>query len=84
MWQMPLTKKLKGDLRSNIADMRNTGERYGGAISASLFLAHFAKDSKWVHIDLAGPAHGNLEKGSFTRGATGFAVSTIVEYATGK
>lgn len=82
MWHMPLNKKLKGQLKSPIADMRNTGDRWGGAITAALFLSNFIKDTAWVHVDLAGPASSSREAGSTARGGTGFAVATIVEHAT--
>lgn len=82
MWRLPLTPRLRDQLKSNIADMRNTGERYGGAITAGLFLKHFAKDTPWVHVDLAGPASTNQEAGVTAKGGTGFGVATIVEYLT--
>ncbi len=82
MWRLPLTKKLKSQLKSPIADMRNTGERWGGALTAGLFLQHFVKDSNWVHVDLAGPAMAARSQGAIQRGATGFGVATIVEYLT--
>ena len=82
MWRMPLRKKLKSQLKSPVADLRNSGERWGGAITAALFLDHFVKDTAWVHVDLAGPAFVNREAGATMRGATGFAVATIVEHAT--
>lgn len=81
MWRLPLNKRLKEQLKSNIADMRNTGERYGGAITAGLFLQNFAKDSTWVHVDIAGPSSTSKRKNpSVPRGGTGFAVASIVEY----
>ena len=82
MWRLPLNTKLKEQLKSNIADMRNAGERYGGAITAGLFLKHFAGDSKWVHVDIAGPASASADRGATPRGGTGFAVASIVEYIT--
>lgn len=81
MWRLPLNKRLKEQLKSNIADMRNTGERYGGAITAGLFLQNFVKDSNWVHVDIAGPSSTSKRKNpSVPRGGTGFAVASIVEY----
>jgi leucyl aminopeptidase len=62
--------------------MRNTGERWGGAITAGLFLRHFAKETPWVHVDIAGPASVNRPFGAVTRGGTGFGVAAIVEYLT--
>jgi leucyl aminopeptidase len=82
MWRMPLEKKLRKQLDSPIADMRNTGERYGGAITAGLFLQTFVKDVPWVHIDIAGPAFTGGETPTTTRGGTGFGVATLVEYLT--
>ena len=83
MWRLPLNKKLKEQLKSNIADMRNTGERYGGAITAGLFLQNFVKDSNWVHVDIAGPSSTTKRKNpAIPRGGTGFAVATILEYLT--
>src|SRR4051812_1615798 len=82
MWRLPLTARLREQLKSWVADMRNTGDRFGGAITAGLFLKTFAKDTPWVHVDLAGPASLTTTRPSQPKGGTGFAVSTIVEYAT--
>ncbi|MEZ4399152.1 MAG: leucyl aminopeptidase [Kofleriaceae bacterium] len=80
MWRLPLNGRLREQLKSNIADMRNTGDRFGGAITAGLFLKTFAKDTPWVHVDLAGPASINAARPHQPRGGTGFAVATIVQY----
>lgn len=80
MWRLPLNSRLKEQLRSPIADMRNTGERWGGTITAGLFLKHFAKDTPWVHVDIAGPASITTGRPAQPRGGTGFAVATIVQY----
>jgi leucyl aminopeptidase len=80
MWRLPLNPRLRDQLKSNIADMRNTGERWGGAITAGLFLKTFAKDTPWVHVDIAGPASVSAARPSIPRGGTGFAVATIVEH----
>jgi leucyl aminopeptidase len=82
MWRLPLSSRLREQLKSSIADMRNTGDRFGGAITAGLFLKTFAKDTPWVHVDLAGPAAVTTARPSQPKGGTGFAVATIVEYAT--
>ncbi len=82
MWRLPLEPRLKEQLKSPIADMRNTGERWGGAITAGLFLSHFVGDTPWVHVDLAGPSSAAAEHGAVARGGTGFAVATIVAFAT--
>lgn len=82
MWRLPLIPRLREQLKSQVADMRNTGDRFGGAITAALFLKTFAKDTPWVHVDIAGPASLSTTRPSQPKGGTGFAVSTIVEYAT--
>jgi leucyl aminopeptidase len=80
MWPLPLPDRLKDQLKSEVADMRNTGERYGGALTAGLFLKEFAEKTPWVHVDLAGPATESKEYGALTKGGTGFGLATIVEY----
>ncbi len=80
MWRLPLPARLMEQLKSAVADMRNTGERYGGALTAGLFLKEFVGETPWVHVDLAGPASSDKDFGHFTKGGTGFGVATIVEY----
>jgi leucyl aminopeptidase len=82
MWRLPLISRLRDQLKSSIADMRNTGDRFGGAITAGLFLKTFVKDMPWVHVDIAGPASVTASRPSQPKGGTGFAVATIVDYAT--
>lgn len=80
MWQLPLPDRLMDMLKSEIADLKNCGERAGGCITAGLFLKEFVGDIPWVHIDMAGPVQASKEWGHQIKGATGFGVSTIVEY----
>ncbi len=80
MWRLPLLPRLREQLKSSIADMRNTGDRFGGAITAGLFLKTFARDTPWVHVDIAGPASVSTARPSQPRGGTGFAVATLVEH----
>jgi leucyl aminopeptidase len=82
MWRLPLHWRLREQLKSAVADLRNTGERYGGALTAGLFLKHFARDTPWLHVDIAGPASNAREFGAVPRGGTGFAVATLVEFTT--
>jgi leucyl aminopeptidase len=84
MWHLPLPPALRDQLKSEIADMRNTGERWGGALTAGLFLKEFAGDTPWVHVDIAGPASADKEAGHVAKGGTGFGVATIVEYLAGR
>ncbi len=80
MWQLPLPPRLMEQLKSDVADMRNTGARYGGALTAGLFLKQFVGDTPWVHTDLAGPASTDKDWGFISSGGTGFAVATIIEH----
>jgi leucyl aminopeptidase len=79
MWRLPLPDDLKEQLKSKIADMKNTGERYGGAITAGLFLSEFTGGRRWLHVDIAGPAMASKAYGVTTPGGTGFPVATILE-----
>jgi leucyl aminopeptidase len=81
MWQMPMPEEYKEQNKSEIANVKNTGNRYGGAITAALFLAEFVNDTPWVHIDIAGTASSNKESGYIIKGATGVGVRTLVELA---
>jgi hypothetical protein len=55
-WRLPLSEDIKKELKSPVADLKNVGGRYGGAISAALFLQKFAGNTPWIHVDIAGPA----------------------------
>jgi leucyl aminopeptidase len=80
MWPLPLPDRLQDQLKSDVADMKNTGERWGGALTAGLFLKEFVGDVPWVHVDLAGPSSTEKEQGHVAKGGTGFGVATIFEY----
>jgi len=80
MWRLPLPPRLVEQLKSDIADMRNTGDRAGGALTAGHFLKEFVGKTPWVHVDLAGPSTADKEWGIFGKGGTGFGVAAIVEY----
>jgi leucyl aminopeptidase len=79
-WQMPMEEKYFEGMKSQIADMKNTGPRAGGSITAALFLKQFIKDTPWVHLDIAGPVWTDKEKGVNNSGATGFPVRTLVNW----
>jgi len=81
MWQMPMPEEYKEQIKSEIANVKNTGNRYGGAITAALFLIEFVDNTPWVHIDIAGTASSNKESGYTIKGATGVGVRTLVELA---
>ncbi|MCE9668170.1 leucyl aminopeptidase [Myxococcus stipitatus] len=80
MWRMPVSDLQKDALRSEVADMKNSGERWGGSINAALFLKEFVGDTPWVHLDIAGPSNSPKERGYLSKGATGVGVRTLVEW----
>lgn len=80
MWRLPLPDALKEQLKSPIADMRNTGERWGGTITAGLFLSEFTEGQRWVHVDIAGPAMVRKPFGVNDEGGSGYAVATMLEF----
>jgi leucyl aminopeptidase len=79
-WQMPLEEPYFEGLKSPIADMKNTGPRAGGSITAALFLKQFVKETPWVHLDIAGPVWADKDNGVDNAGATGFPVRTLVNW----
>ena len=84
MWRMPLDEDLKEDIKGTYSDLQNVGKtRYGGAITAALFLRNFVDSKKvksWAHIDIAGPAFLDKEWKYYSAGASGQPVRTIVEF----
>src|SRR5438876_5815221 len=81
MWRLPLDDEYKEQIRSNIADIMNTGGRYGGAITAAMFLKEFAEDTPWLHLDIAGTAWMEDNKPWIAKGPSGIAVRSLVEFA---
>ena len=82
MWAMPLDDDYKEYLKSAFADLGNIGGRWGGAITAALFLKEFAEDTPWVHLDIAGTAWLDDAKPYMAKGPTGVPVRTMVRLAT--
>lgn len=80
VWRLPMPRRLKAQLESPVADLKNAGERWGGALTAGLFLKEFVGDVPWVHVDIAGPAYAEKAWGHIPRGGTGFGVPTLLEY----
>lgn len=79
-WRMPLDADLKATLKSPIADLKHVGGRFGGSITAALFLEEFTEDTKWMHLDIAGPAFLERAHGHMPKGGTGFGVATGVRF----
>ena len=82
-WEMPMEEKYFEGLKSPIADMKNTGPRAGGSITAALFLKQFVEKTPWVHLDVSGPVWADKESGVNNSGATGFPVRTLVNWVLG-
>lgn len=84
VWQMPLPDFYKEDIKGDVADINNLGkDRYGGAITAALFLQEFVGDMKWMHIDIAGVAYmDTAASGIRPKGATGWGVRTLLQVLT--
>jgi leucyl aminopeptidase len=82
MWPLPLPAEMRPKLESSIADLTNVGNRWGGALTAGLFLAEFVPPGqRWVHVDIAGPAFTDKAFGYTPKGGTGAAVRTLVALA---
>lgn len=81
LWPMPMYEEYREQNKSEVADIKNTGGRYGGAITAAQFLSEFSEETPWVHLDIAGTSHSDKEKGYLVKGATGVGVRTLVHLA---
>jgi leucyl aminopeptidase len=80
-WRLPVEDDYRDQIKSNIADIMNTGgSRWGGAISAAMFLKEFAEDTPWIHLDIAGVAWSEEQKPWMAKGPSGVAVRTITEW----
>jgi leucyl aminopeptidase len=83
-WELPLFQEYKKAIESDIADLKNiSGSRYGGAITAALFLSSYVEGVRWAHLDIAGPARWRETAGEQVKGASGVGVRTLVELARG-
>jgi leucyl aminopeptidase len=82
MWQLPVDEDYRDLYKSSIADLANTGGRYGAAITGAMFIGEFAGDTPWVHLDIAGTRWANDEKPYRAKGPTGHGVRTLVQLLT--
>ncbi len=79
LWQLPLDEEYRKHIRSEIADVKNVGNRWAGAITAAKFLQEFVEDIPWVHLDIAGVDLDHDGRPFAAKGATGFGVRTLVQ-----
>lgn len=80
VWPLPLTERMRSQLDSRVADVKNIGGRWGGAITAALFLERFVGEQRWAHLDIAGPAMAESSWEYINAGGTGFGVATLVAW----
>jgi leucyl aminopeptidase len=83
MWRLPLDDEYKENIKSTIADIVNSGGRWGGAINAAMFLKEFAEDTPWIHLDIAGTAWMEDQKPWIAKGPSGIALRSLVEFVKG-
>jgi leucyl aminopeptidase len=81
VWQLPMFDQFAKLIESDVADIKNVGGRWGGAITAAKFLERFVQDRPWVHLDIAGPAFASSDKPHREAGGTGCMVPTLLELA---
>jgi leucyl aminopeptidase len=83
-WPLPLWDDYREQIKSDVADIKNTGGRAGGAITAAIFLKEFVDGYQWAHLDIAGTAYTETDLGMMPRGPTGVPVGTFVEFVRGR
>ena len=80
-WQLPMLDEYKDLIKSDVADMKNSGGRQAGSISAAFLLSEFVEDAAWVHLDIAGTSTSERTKGYQVKGATGVPARTLAQLA---
>jgi len=79
VWPLPVWQEYKDKIKSDVADIKNTGGRYGGASTGAAFIGTYARNTPWAHIDIAGTAWCTDERPYFRKGATGFGVRLLLD-----
>jgi len=79
VWPLPLPDVYRKEIDSNVADIKNIGGQYGGALIAGLFLKHFVGEVPWAHLDIAGTMNSDADEGWLSKGATAFGVRLLVD-----
>lgn len=80
-WELPMLEDYRELIRSDVADMKNSGGRQAGSITAAMLLREFAEDAQWVHLDIAGTSTANSARGHLVKGATGVPTRTLAQLA---
>ena len=81
MWRLPAEDDYREMIKSDIADIKNTGGRWGGAVTAAMFLKEFVGDTPWMHLDIAGVAWIEDSKPWIAKGPSGVPVRSLAEFA---
>lgn len=84
VWRLPLDEDFRDMLKSQVADMKNVGGKWGGAITAAKFLQQFVGETPWAHLDIAGPSWSDSETPALDAGATGCMVRTLIRFLEGR
>lgn len=83
VWELPLSRdQYRSQLDSNVADLKNIGGSYGGAILAGIFLSEFVGETPWAHLDIAGTMNSDANNGWKSKGATGFGARLLIDLVT--
>ena len=80
IWQLPMDEPYRDLIKSDIADIKNSGGRYAGTITAAYFLREFAETTPWAHLDIAGTAWESDKKPHSAKGPTGMAIRTLIKF----
>jgi len=81
IWQLPMYEEYREQNKSDVADMKNSGGRFAGSITAAMFLSEFAEDTSWVHLDIAGSRYAEKDSGAYVKGTTGVMTRTLARFA---
>ncbi|MGI9252247.1 MAG: leucyl aminopeptidase, partial [Thermomicrobiales bacterium] len=84
MWRMPLFEELEEKIRGDVGDIKNSGGRSGGSITAALFLQRFREGLPWAHLDIAGSSRYERANALGPKGASGVGVRTLLAYLLGE
>lgn len=80
IWELPMTEDLRQKVKGTNGDLLNSAGRFGGTITAGVFLEHFVEGKPWAHLDIAGPAFGEKSYRYLPQGATGVPVKTLYRF----
>jgi leucyl aminopeptidase len=83
-WSMPLWDEYRDLIKSDVADIKNSGGRPAGAVTAAMFLKEFTEDYPWIHLDVAGTAYSDSDLGTMPKGPTGTPTGTFIEFVRGR